>query len=337
MTKKVFAGWGVPAGKVAGSVEDWFRKKGYEAQAAGAEGRYVVQARKTSTWRTLLGNSQSMVVQVESTPAGLAAEFGAGTWAKNLKESGAAGVAGAVAAWMSLGLTALQAAGERSGVEAEFWAAMEVGCRGCGGLGAGIRTGETVVGMSSEPGTEIGHGMLKGVQTYVENYRCTKCEAIWSGGEKRRTLSLCPGCQQPCKPAETGETVIRSFKEREASPGVFEGWLVYRRHFRCPGCSHAWAGPEVCRRVKVCPACEKPVAGAENRWEVTGTVTRTEMILSKDEHYRDDGGLLSVPKQTGVTIRQHPVQVRYEVSARVFRCEHCSHEWTGGERERRLG
>jgi hypothetical protein len=37
------------------------------------------------------------------------------------------------------------------------------------------------------------------------------------------------------------------------------------------------------------------------------------------------------------SLTEYTVPVEYEVSVSVHRCEHCSHEWTGGQHERRLG
>lgn len=328
---RTYAGWGLNPALLAKSAGEWLKKKGYEVQSAASGDAHLVQARIVETgWKSWFAKCPSLDVRVGGGPDRLTVGFGDGTWGLDPSQVTVGHKVGGflTAVWSG------DAAHRRKAVESEFWAAVEAACRGCGILAAGARTGETEVGMSAVPGTEIDQGMLKGVQTYVENHRCTRCEAVWSGEEKRRTVSLCPGCRRSCKPAEVEETVIRSYKEREAAPGVFEGRLVYRRNFRCPGCSHAWAGPEASRKVHVCPACEQPTAGTEVRREVTGTVRREETRVAMTTHRHEPdkfGGRRSE------SITEYAVPVEYEVSVSVHRCEHCSHEWTGGQHERRLG
>lgn len=335
-TTRTYSGWGLDPALLARGAEQWLRERGYEVRAAGSGDTHLVQARIVETgWKSWFSKCPSLDVRVAGGPHRFTIGFGDGTWGLD-PVGGGAGVGRAVgkvltAIWVGTG------AHRRQAVESEFWQAVGSGCRSCGVLGRTESLERTVTGTSRSVGKVREDGTLPGLEGYRENFRCSACDHTWTGEEQTRAVALCPGCERPCEPVSAGETAVGSVLIGESSPGVSVGDVTFVQNHHCPGCSHAWHGQETTRRAVVCPACVKPIGGEEVRRDVTGAVTRTEVLVSRDEHYQESGGLFTPPERVGYTYREHPVQVQYEISVGVFQCEHCSHEWTGLEEERRIG
>jgi hypothetical protein len=117
MSSKTFTGESQDLGLLADEVKTWFKGSGFEVQAADNQGVHVIQARKTSGVRTLLGTNQAFNVKIEGTPACYVVEVGTGKWAENLTGAGLAGL-------FTGGLTWLTAAGGAAWVkkiEADLW------------------------------------------------------------------------------------------------------------------------------------------------------------------------------------------------------------------------
>jgi hypothetical protein len=106
MTKKLFTGEKQNLAHLAKDVEDWLRQQGFETQFGGGDGTFLVQARKQSTWRSLLGNNQTIDVRIEGRPESYSIDLDAGQWVKNLTDSGGAGIVAALATMYTLGIAA---------------------------------------------------------------------------------------------------------------------------------------------------------------------------------------------------------------------------------------
>lgn len=136
MSKKVFTGEQQNRHQLAQDVEVWLRQEGFETQFGGGDGTFLVQARKQSTWRSLLGNNQSINVRIEGMPENYAIDVDAGQWMKNLTDSGGAGIVAALATMYTLGIAAAWSAPERSKIEAGLWAQKDAFCPACFRIGA---------------------------------------------------------------------------------------------------------------------------------------------------------------------------------------------------------
>src|SRR4051812_40613545 len=88
MSKKVFSGERQNLPQLAKDVEEWLRQQGFETQSGASPGAFLIQARKKSIWRSLLGNNQSIDVRVEGTPEKYSIDVDAATWFRNLAECG---------------------------------------------------------------------------------------------------------------------------------------------------------------------------------------------------------------------------------------------------------
>jgi hypothetical protein len=328
---RTYTGWGLNPALLAKSAGEWLKKKGYEVQSAASGDTNFVQARIVETgWKSWFAKCPSLEVRVAGGTDRMTVGFGDGTWGLDPSQLSVGHKVGGflTAVWSG------DAAHRRKAIESEFWAVVEVACRACGALERTEPLASTVTGISKTVGGLRRDGTLPGLEEYHENFRCSACDHRWEGPKKTRAVSLCPGCEKPLEPVHTGETVLGSSLVGESSPGVFAGDVTQAKNYRCPGCSHTWHGPEATRRMTVCPACVQPAACAEVRREVTGTVRREEARVARSDHW-GEGSKRHEIQSTSYT--QYTVPVEYEVSVSVHRCEHCSHEWTGGQHERRLG
>ncbi|HZU96556.1 MAG TPA: SHOCT domain-containing protein [Planctomycetota bacterium] len=91
MTTRTFTGRALDLGRIADEVKFWFEKDGYETQVAGGPDGWLVQARKTSAFRTFTGTNQAFSVQITGTPDDMTVEVGTGKWVENLAGAGLSG------------------------------------------------------------------------------------------------------------------------------------------------------------------------------------------------------------------------------------------------------
>ncbi len=91
MTTRTITGKSIDLGRLADDVKHWFWKDGFETQVAGGPDGWLVQARKTSAFRTFTGTNQAFNVQVTGSPDNCVVEVGTGKWVENLAGAGLSG------------------------------------------------------------------------------------------------------------------------------------------------------------------------------------------------------------------------------------------------------
>jgi len=91
MATRTFSGKSLDLDRLAEDVKYWFVKDGYETQVAGGPDGWLVQARKTSAFRTFTGTNQAFNVQITGTPDDVSVEVGTGKWVENLAGAGLSG------------------------------------------------------------------------------------------------------------------------------------------------------------------------------------------------------------------------------------------------------
>lgn len=305
MAKKVFTGEKQNLPQLAKDVEEWLRQQGFEVQSGTGDGKFLIQARKKSTLRSLLGNNQTIDVKIEGTPENYCIDLDAGQWVKNLSDSGGAGIVAALATMYTLGIAAAWSAVERNKIETGLWAQKDASCPACVRIGAAVGTGEKFVraeGITLQPS-----GMYQGTKVFTDTFKCRLCSQTWDRGEKPRQVSLCPKCYDETPPRRTGEKAITCKKtDKRSQSGQPLGEQVFQETFQCASCAHAWESAEKARLVEICPACLK-----------TGTREPTgEHIFAVKN---SDQASQAQPQQTFTN---------------TFRCKACAHEWNDGPKTR---
>jgi Zn finger protein HypA/HybF involved in hydrogenase expression len=341
MTKKLFTGEKMNLPVIVKDVEEWFRQQGFEVQSGAGPGSYLVQARKVSTWRSILGNNQTLDVKIEGTPENFSIDLDAGTWVKNLTASGPAAIAAAFVSLSTWGVNALVSTTERGRVESALWKALEATCPQCSRIGAADRTGERLVRV--EGTTQDASGLYKGTKVFTDTFKCRFCSHTWEKGETQRQGSLCPKCHDEKALRKTGERVIGCKKTDQWSQnGQPIGEQVFKDKFQCAACSHAWEGVNKARHVELCPHCEQVATGVYLGDTVVDRFTKHETQVVPDLHFRrpkEEDGLadhLAGQVYEGHTDRIVQFVVQYEVFTQNFRCPLCSRDWSNGKQTRRL-
>jgi len=258
MTKKVFTGERQNLPQLAQDVEGWLREQGFEVQSGTGDGKFLIQARKQSTWRSLLGNNQTIDVKIEGTPENYSIDLDAGQWVKNLADSGGAGIVAAIATIYTLGIAAAWSASERSKVEAGLWAQKDASCPACFRIGAAKGLGEKIIGCN-KTGQRNGQGQPVAEEVFTNAFRCDSCSHTWDDGPKCRVVEICPKCVQRGTREATGKYIFSCEKTHQRSQqGQIVGQQVFTNTFKCKACSHAWNDGQHARLVEICPHCEKP-------------------------------------------------------------------------------
>jgi len=117
MSQKTFPAVNFDLTQLAAELKAWFVAGGFEVQAADSQGVHLVQARKTSGLRTLLGTNQAFNVKIETAGDEYTVDIGTGKWMENLTGAGLTGL-------FTGGITWLTAAGGAAWVkklEGDLW------------------------------------------------------------------------------------------------------------------------------------------------------------------------------------------------------------------------
>jgi hypothetical protein len=117
MSQKTFPAVNVDLQQLATELKAWFVANGFEVQVADNQGIHLLQARKTSGLRTLLGTNQAFNVKIEGTTGEYTVDIGTGKWMENLTGAGLTGL-------FTGGITWLTAAGGAAWVkklEGDLW------------------------------------------------------------------------------------------------------------------------------------------------------------------------------------------------------------------------
>ena len=103
---------------LATAVESWFKAEGFESQSLkGPENTFIIQGRKDSLARFLLGLSAALVVTIGTQPDGaLTVAIGAGSWTDKFL----AGFAGMVL-FAPLAFSAVYGIWKQDGLENKLW------------------------------------------------------------------------------------------------------------------------------------------------------------------------------------------------------------------------
>lgn len=118
MAKKTYREKNCDLDSLLKDVETWFADQGYETQSNQTTGAWLVQARKTETWRKALGVSRAFNVLIQGQPNEFSVEIGTGEWVTNLT---AVGIAAVLTGGMSLVGSAVATAWSKK-IEADLWA-----------------------------------------------------------------------------------------------------------------------------------------------------------------------------------------------------------------------
>ena len=310
MTKKLFTGERQNLPQLAEDVAAWLRQQGFEVQSGSGPNAHLVQARKQSTLRSLLGNNQSIDVKIEGTPDNYTIDVDAGQWVKNLKGSGPSAVVAALATVYTLGIAAAWSASERSQIESRLWALKDAACPSCRKLGAARHTGQRCVRVENV--MRLLDGDHQGVKVFTDTYQCQFCPHAWDRGEQTRTVLLCPKCHEEGTKEGIGEFVFSTKKaEQKSQDGQPLAEQVFTNKFRCRECDHCWNDGQKSRLLEACPQCLK----AGTRQPVGQVVT----ALRKTDRRRNDG-----------------LPLAEQVYTNRFRCGECGCEWDDGEKTRLL-
>ncbi len=117
MSQKTFPAINVDLQQLATELKAWFVGNGFEVQVADNGGVHLLQARKTSGLRTLLGTNQAFNVKIEGTGGEYMVDIGTGKWMENMTGAGLTGL-------FTGGITWLTAAGGAAWVkklEGDLW------------------------------------------------------------------------------------------------------------------------------------------------------------------------------------------------------------------------
>ena len=117
MSQKTFPAVSLDLKQLAAELRAWFVANGFEVQSADNDKVHLIQARKTSSVRTLLGTNQAFNVKIEGTDGEYTVDIGTGKWVENMTGAGLTGL-------FTGGLTWLTAAGGAAWIkklEADLW------------------------------------------------------------------------------------------------------------------------------------------------------------------------------------------------------------------------
>src|SRR4029077_6652105 len=92
MSQKTFPAVNLDLKQLAAELKAWFLANGFEVQSADNDNVHLIQARKTSTVRTLLGTNQAFNVKIEGTDGEYTVDIGTGKWMENLTGAGLTGL-----------------------------------------------------------------------------------------------------------------------------------------------------------------------------------------------------------------------------------------------------
>lgn len=91
MANRTFTGEPMDLGQLAQDVKLWFMQSDFETQLATDQGTWLVQARKTSAFRTFTGTNQAFIVRIDGAPDSFSVDVGTGKWVENLAGAGLTG------------------------------------------------------------------------------------------------------------------------------------------------------------------------------------------------------------------------------------------------------
>ena len=121
MEKRKYQAPGIDPNELAQVLRDWFEAQQFKTQSLPIQGGGVaVQARKESTWRTLLGMAQALTIQMVPQEDELVVEVGGAKW----MDKGVATGVGLLVLWPTL-VTAGIGAWQQSHLDDRAWAIIE--------------------------------------------------------------------------------------------------------------------------------------------------------------------------------------------------------------------
>src|SRR5260370_24011776 len=101
MSEKTFPAVNLDLKQLAADLKAWFVANGFEVQSADNPDVHLIQARKTSGLRTLLGTNQAFNVKIEGTAGEYTVDIGTGKWVENLTGAGLTGLFTGGITWLT--------------------------------------------------------------------------------------------------------------------------------------------------------------------------------------------------------------------------------------------
>src|ERR1700691_1567902 len=101
MSQKTFPAVNADLTQLAAELKAGFVASGFEVQAADRQGVHLVQARKASGLRTLLGTNQAFNVKIETAGNEYKVEIGTGKWMENMTGAGLTGLFTGGITWLT--------------------------------------------------------------------------------------------------------------------------------------------------------------------------------------------------------------------------------------------
>jgi Short C-terminal domain len=101
MSQKTFPAVNLDLKQLAVDLKAWFVANGFEVQSADNDNVHLIQARKTSGIRTLLGTNQAFNVKIEGAGGEYKVDIGTGKWMENLTGAGLTGLFTGGITWLT--------------------------------------------------------------------------------------------------------------------------------------------------------------------------------------------------------------------------------------------
>jgi len=101
MSEKTFPAVNLDLKQLAADLKAWFVANGFEVQSADNQDVHLIQARKTSGLRTLLGTNQAFNVKIEGAAGEYTVDIGTGKWVENLTGAGLTGLFTGGITWLT--------------------------------------------------------------------------------------------------------------------------------------------------------------------------------------------------------------------------------------------
>ena len=187
--RRMYQAPGIDLNELAKSVADWFGSQGFQTQSLPVQsGGIIVQSRKESTWRTVLGMAQALTIQMVPQDDNVVVEIGGAKW----MDKGVATGIGLLVLWPTL-VTAGIGAWQQSQLDDRAWEIIESHISAHGGHAA------------------VGPGAMPIATQTVPSVKCENCGATLRPGAKfceqcgaaapkPEPEATCPNCGQPVRP-----------------------------------------------------------------------------------------------------------------------------------------
>ena len=189
MERRMYQAADIDLNGLAKALTNWFGTQGFESQSLPSQaGGLIVQARKESTWRTVLGMAQALTVQIVPQDDNLLVEIGGAKW----MDKGVATGIGLLVLWPTL-VTAGIGAWQQSQLDDRAWEIVENYISSHGGQAA-VGPGAAPIATQTVPSVKCascGATLRPGAKF---------CEQCGAEAPKPEPEPVCPACGEPVRP-----------------------------------------------------------------------------------------------------------------------------------------